>query len=633
MILLRELAVFAVVCLASFLVGRAFQAVRLPAITGYLVTGALAGPFVLEMLPASATTDLRFVDEISLAVIAMVAGTELLFRELKPRKRAIGGTVAGIVVFGYFVLATAIFSISPLLPFTSDFDGGARLALALLGAAVLLALSPPSAIAVIKEVEARGRFTRTVLGVTVLMDVVIIVLFAVVTSLASPLLEGTSLELGFILLLIADLGSALLLGYLAGKLIARLMAMPWGVAIKAVAVLALGFGIYELADFVKAASTDRLGFEIYIEPLLISLIAGLYVANFSTKREAFDDVLHDVGPLVYVAFFTITGISLKLDLLVAVLPFAIGLFVVRLAGIALGAYVGARFAGEPKRYRRYSWMAYVTQAGIALGLAREVAVQFPSLGDAFATLVVSVVVINEVLGPLFLKAALRGVGESHERTPRSDEGRVLIFGRGSEAVEVGRVLEAEGRETTVVRVGEGHDPDQSSGLVFVESTTDDDLNRVFAEDVVGVIAMLEDDEANSRILRYAAEEVGLSRLVVRPSAAAANGSLDVDGAVVVHPVTGMVALLAQAVETPNALTLLLDHNKGREVVQMTLTNADLDGATVADLRLPEGVLLMEIRRDDSVILVDGRTRLRLGDELTLVSDDGARAEMRLAFAR
>ncbi len=636
MIIARELAVFAVVCLASFLVGRGFQAVRLPAITGYLVTGAVAGPFILEMLPATAPLNLRFVDEISLAVIAMVAGTELLFRELKPRKRAIGGAVAGILFFGYFVLASAIFLISPYLPFADGFDSLSRIALALLGAAVLLALSPPSVIAVIKEVQARGRFTRTVLGVTVLMDVVIIVLFAAVTSVASPLLQGTSLELSFIFLLVVDLLAALSLGLLAGRLIVWLLARPWNRVGKAVLVLGLGFGIYELADFVKAASTTQFGTEIYIEPLLISLIAGLYVANFSSKRQAFDDLLHNVGPLVYVAFFTITGISLKLDLLVSVLPFAIGLFLVRLGGIGLGSIAGALFAREPKRYRRYTWMAYVTQAGIALGLAREVAVQFPSLGDAFATLVVSVVVINEVVGPLFLKAALRGVGESHERSPRTEEGRVLIFGRGSEAVEVGRLLEAEGREVSLVGVGKGPALNWNGvglGDYQIESATVDELDRVFVEDVVGVIAMLEDDSANSAVLRFAAEDRGVSRLVARPSDAASSiGALGVDGAIVVHPVTGMVALLAQAVETPNAITLLLDHNKGREVVQITLTNEDLDGIAVADLRLPAGVLLMEIERDDSVILVEGRTRLRRGDQLTLVADDGARAEMRFLFA-
>jgi Kef-type K+ transport system membrane component KefB len=45
-----------------------------------------------------------------------------------------------------------------------------------------VARSPSSAIAIISETKAKGDYTDTVLGVTVVMDVVIIMLFAVVIS-------------------------------------------------------------------------------------------------------------------------------------------------------------------------------------------------------------------------------------------------------------------------------------------------------------------------------------------------------------------------------------------------------------------------------------------------------------------
>ncbi len=631
----RELAVFGVICLASYLVGKAFKRARLPTITGYLLTGALAGPFVLRMLPASATTDLRFVDEVSLAVIAMVAGAELLLRELKPRRRAIGATVGGILVFGYLVLATAIYLLAPVIPFTADFGSGPRIALAMLGAAVLLALSPPSVIAVIKDVQARGRFTRTVLGVTILMDVAIIVLFAVVTSLASPLLENAGLDIAFIGVVVIDLVAALGIGVSVGMLIAWVIARRGPLAAKAAAVLAIGFGVYELARYIRATSADLVGFEVYIEPLLISLIAGLYVANYSSQRVNFEDLLHKVGPSVYVAFFTVTGLSLKLDLLLSVLPVALGLFLVRLIGIGVGSSLGGRFGSEPRRHRRYSWMAYVTQAGIALGLAREVAVQFPTLGDAFATLIISVVVINEIAGPLFLKSALRGVGESHEPEFAGDLGRMLVFGAGNQPIEVARILAAEDHEVIVVRVDSERSEVEIHEFcteVTIPGVDEEDLAELFSERVSGVVAMLEDDDANTSIVRFAADKHGVSRLATRPTTAASDGNIAVDGVINVHPTTGVVALLAQAVLTPNATSLLFEHNRGREIVQVTVANPDLDGATVAGLRLPPGVLLMEVRRDRAALLVDGRTRLQVGDELTLVADDESQAEMRLVFS-
>lgn len=637
MSLLQDTAGFALICLASYVVGNVFKRLRLPAITGYLLTGALAGPFLLDLLPAEASTNLRFVDEISLAVIALVAGSELLFQQLRPRLRAIGATVLGILVFGYMVLATAIYLLSPHISFTADFSSGSRLALALLGGAVLLALSPPSTIAVIKEVQARGRFTRTILGVTVLMDVAIIVLFAAVTSLASPLLEGTSLDFSFVGLLSIDLLAALGLGILLGSLIQRLLLFA-GVhpVVKVLVILGLGFGVYELAGFVRVWSVEALGFEVYIEPLLISLIAGIYVANRSSQRGQFDSLLAGVSPIVYVAFFTITGLSLKLDLLVSVLPIAVALFAVRVGGLALGTFLSSRVAGEPPEFRRFSWMAYVTQAGIALGLAREVAVQFPTLGDAFATLVVSVVVINEVVGPLFLKTALRRVGEANE--PESQalaDGHVLVFGVESHSIELARTLSTEGLDVTLVGIGEASTVVEDNGsfeVVSLEKLDEDALEGLFESPVGGVVSMLADDDSNEVVLRHASERHGVGRLVVRPGSVAEKVRFEEFGAVVVHPSTAIVTLLAQGVLAPGAASLLLNQQIGRGVVTLTVTNGDLDGARVRDLRLPPEVLLVEIHRDRSVLLVTGQTRLRRGDEVTLIADVESEPEIHMLFS-
>ena len=47
-----------------------------PYITGYLLAGALAGPFLLDFMPSESVSKLRFVHPISLAIIAFV---EFLF--------------------------------------------------------------------------------------------------------------------------------------------------------------------------------------------------------------------------------------------------------------------------------------------------------------------------------------------------------------------------------------------------------------------------------------------------------------------------------------------------------------------------------------------------------------------------
>ena len=71
------LASFLIVALASQRIGQFFARVHLPLISGFLFAGILAGPYVLGLISTELTENLRFVDEISLAVIAFAAGSEL----------------------------------------------------------------------------------------------------------------------------------------------------------------------------------------------------------------------------------------------------------------------------------------------------------------------------------------------------------------------------------------------------------------------------------------------------------------------------------------------------------------------------------------------------------------------------
>jgi len=628
---------FAVLCLGSYMIGKGFKALRLPTITGYLFAGALAGSFGVEMIASVEAESLRFVDEISLAVIAFVAGSELYVKELRPRLRPILSTAGGILVIAFVLLTVAIFLLTEVLTFTSEYSASARVATALLGGAVLLALSPPSTIAVIKEVRARGPFTRTALGVTVLMDVAIIVLFAVMTSIAAALLTDASLNVGFLGLLLLDLGAAVTFGIATGMLLRWLLTQRIPRLAKIAGILFLGFGIYELAEFIDTWSVDTLGFEIYIEPLLIALIGGFFVTNFSNFRVEFDGLLHDVGPSVYVAFFTITGLALKLDVLWSTLPVALALFAVRVLGIGVGAGIGSTLAGESGLVRRTSWMAFITQAGIALGLAREVAVQFPDLGDAFATLIISVVVINEVVGPLFLKAGLRRVGEANLPDAVGDQeaGKVVIFGVEGQSIALARELLGDGWDVTVVDT----DADQIERIVaadveevLIPDLSDETLEQLIDEETAAVVAMLPDDDANYRAVRFAYERHGIERLVARPaggSHAADFAELDV---FIVDPGSAMVTLLEQAVQTPQSTALFLHRDPDRSVSQITVTNPDIHGTPLRDLRLPLDVLVLEIRRGDSTVLAQGSTVFRIGDEVTLVSDVGSLDEVRLRLS-
>lgn len=69
--------------------------------------------------------------------------------------------------------------------------------------------------------------------------------------------------------------------------------------------------------------------------------------------------------------------------------------------------------GVPPELRRRVWQGMVTQAGIALGLGRILAVRFPGWGPDLAALLAGMVVLNLLSGPPLFKAGVVGAGEAH----------------------------------------------------------------------------------------------------------------------------------------------------------------------------------------------------------------------------
>ena len=55
--------------------------------------------------------------------------------------------------------------------------------------------------------------------------------------------------------------------------------------------------------------------------------------------------------------------------------------------------------------------------GVAMGLARQVSLIFPTWGPSFASMVISVVVLNEMLGPPLFRYSLVRTGEAKAFEP------------------------------------------------------------------------------------------------------------------------------------------------------------------------------------------------------------------------
>jgi len=462
------LAAFFIIALASSKVGEFFSKIKLPKITGYLFTGVIVGGFVLKFLPETAVHDLHFIDEIALGFIALAAGNELFLPDLKGKYKSITLTTIFLVLVTFTFISVTVFMLSDYIPFAKGMPTASLISIAILAGAILIARSPSSAIAIVTELRAKGPYTQIMLGVTVVMDIVVISIFAISASITDALLLGLGINFGFALLLLGEMLLATISGYIIYKVLSVILSSSLHTNAKSALILLLGYSVFFLSTYLREYSHEHSSFEILVEPLLVCMIAGFLITNYSKYRAEFHQILHKTGPYIYIAFFTLTGASLKLDVLVQVWPIALVLFGVRIVSIMIGSFTGGTLAGDPAQHNRLKWMGFVTQAGVALGLAKEVAGEFPSFGAQFATMIIAVVVLNEIFGPIFLKYAINKVGEAHthgKTAPFDGIRDAIIFGADNQAMALTHQLQSHNWQVKIACTDEDHIPAHAEYLI------------------------------------------------------------------------------------------------------------------------------------------------------------------------
>ena len=371
------------ILVSSHYVAKWFPKYKLPLITGFLFTGIVTGPYVLKLITLDAIDNLHPVNDISLAFIAFAAGSELFMKEIRHQLKSIAWNTFSQLVVTFALSAIAIFYIADYVPFMKDVNTGNKIAIALLMATIFVARSPSSAIAVINELRAKGPFTKISIGVTVLKDILVIILFTVCFSLAITLTQGHEFRFLNLFLLFIELLASFVLGILLGWLIILLLKNKMNLILKAISLLILGYAIFLFCDLVRIQLQENFGLHFYMEPLLICIAGSYFVTNHSRFRPEFQRILEKLSTPVYVAFFTLAGAMLSITALKELWQIALILFFIRLIAMMISAILGSYLAGDPKKFRWIGWMPYITQAGGAadgrgnflLGAPRQVGVK------------------------------------------------------------------------------------------------------------------------------------------------------------------------------------------------------------------------------------------------------------------
>ena len=629
---------FLIIAISSNQIAKIFQKIKLPLITGLIFTGILAGPYLLNLVPLTSTKSLSFINDMALAFIAFAAGSELYLRELRGQIESIKWNTFGQLIVTFLLGIILLVFASSYLPFMTGKDMAAKIAIASITASVFVARSPASAIAVINELRAKGPFTQTVMGVTVVKDFLVIVLFSICLSVGISAISGTAFNFTAILILIGELILSFVVGFYAfGSTLKLALSFRLQRTVKCLLVLLVGYSAYAFTYLLGHLTEENLSLHFSTEPLLMCILASLNVTNYSKYRPEFLKILHDLSIPVYVAFFTYTGASLQVNVIGQVIGVALILFFIRLITIIIGSYVGGFLAKDPSSFNNVGWMPYVTQAGVALGLTTVVASEFPDWGPAFSTAIVALIVINQMIGPPLFKYAIFKLGEDRIRGKGLEEDGInnaMIFGFESQSLALARQLKNNGwnaQITTLQKKGLFPEPEDIP-ILYVSKLTGKEIESLGMDKMDAVVTMLSDRE-NLNICEIAYHEYGTKDIIVRLNNRENSPDFLALGVLIVEPSTAIVSLLDHFVRSPQATSLLLGMEKGQDTQDIRLSNTSLHGITLRDLRLPSDLIILSVTRAGQSIISHGYTRLRIGDIVTVVGSVKSMNEVQFKFNR
>ncbi len=394
---LNLLLLLGIAALLGLFGGKLFQRLKVPRVVGYIVVGLVLGDSFLGVLPLERATALAPLTDLALALIGLLVGSELrasVFRRFG-RQLIVILLLEGLLACALVALLVTWYTGEP--------------ALGIVLGALASATAPAATVDVLWEYRARGPLTTTILGIVALDDGLALVLYGFAIAFARVLLEGEALSLGEglgrpLLEILGSLGLGVAVGLALLAPLRRLYANK-----EDALVLLLG------AVLLVAGLARGWGLSL----ILSEMALGVTLVNAAphSSRPALE-VVKGFTPPIYVLFFVLVGARLQVGLLPQMGVLGLLYVLGRTGGKMAGAWLGATLSRAPEAVRRYLGFALFSQAGVAVGLALDVAQRFAQAGPAareMGALVVNVIgattFLVQLIGPPFVKFALLRAGE------------------------------------------------------------------------------------------------------------------------------------------------------------------------------------------------------------------------------
>ncbi|WP_313126109.1 cation:proton antiporter [Proteiniclasticum ruminis] len=372
----------------ALLSSKVVKKMHLPNVTGYLLMGILAGPFVLGILSEESVASFHSISEFALGFIAFSIGAEFKLSYLKK-----AGKAPIIIAILEALLAVVFVDVALIAT-------GHNLQFSLMLGAIAAATAPAATLMVVRQYKAKGPVTETLMPVVAIDDAIALMLFGISLAAVKALgATGTSPLWLTLVTPVLEIILALLLGAVMGVLLMLLVKWFSNKGNR------LAISIAMIAITVGLSKTFGLS-----ELLSVMSMSAVFV-NLSKDSEAIFSMVDGFTPPIFMLFFFFSGADLNIGILPSVGMTGLIYVVVRVLGKVLGATLGASVCNSPEPVKKYLGFTLIPQAGVAIGLATLSLSVVPEFGQAIKVIILAGTVIYELVGPVATKIALTKAGD------------------------------------------------------------------------------------------------------------------------------------------------------------------------------------------------------------------------------
>ena len=393
-----QLFVLAVLLLTGYIFTKVFRKLHLPIVTGQIVGGILLGHYVLNIFPEQAYKGFIPITNFALGFFGLMIGSHLDFRKLhNAGKRIVYITLADVLI-------------TPAIVFVSlHFLAGLSLIPSLIISVIAITTAPGSTLHIIKEKRAKGIFTKTILAVVAFNNTLTILIFYVIYYYL--FYNGATIRID----LYHTVGKPLLL-FLEALLIGGIVGFSL-IYITEKRKMKISFLILIILSVVIVSGTSE---TLHISGILSCLILGMIITNFSKHRQMLFGAFKDIETEVFVIFFVLAGTHLDFKSIAIAKAAGMILILSRLVGKTAAPMIGAYLAGSIQTIRKWIGISLYPIAGVAIGLVLIIENNsfFREYSSQITAIVLTAVVVNELLGPLFTGYAIKKAGEENKNRIR-----------------------------------------------------------------------------------------------------------------------------------------------------------------------------------------------------------------------